>query len=83
MANNSPFPPHNILHCPVEAYPSLTSGGVRWGVSIGFLFGFMDTSRPGCIRTVARLPWAAFVAPGSWARFSSVEELFGSSGRQR
>ena len=27
--------PGNILHCPVEAYPSLTSGTVRCGVSIG------------------------------------------------
>ena len=27
--------PRIILHCPVEAYPSLTSGTVRWGVRIG------------------------------------------------
>ena len=31
----------------VGVHPSLTSGTVRWGVSIGLQSGLMDTSRPG------------------------------------
>ena len=29
VANSDPFPPLNFLLCPVEAYPSLTSGTGR------------------------------------------------------